>query len=234
MPQTKSPRQPIQNNLLASLSPQEYRRLKPDLEETTLTLGEILYEPDTTVKYVYFPNSGIVSLISTVEERSTLEVGLVGKEGMVGIECFLGAKKSITRALVQGTGTAMRMKVKVLHREIDNHMPLSELLRRYTYFWLLQLSQGMVCNRFHHVEKRLARWLLITQDRLELAEFKFTQDFLSDMLGVRREGVVIAARALQHLELISYVRGRLKILSRRGLEMAACQCYETLRLNYHI
>lgn len=234
MRRSNGPRKLIENNLLADLSPQEYQRLMPDLELVALNFEEVLYESGSDIKYVYFPNHGIISLVSTVEERSTLEVGIVGNEGMVGIEIFLGANRSINQALVQGTGTAMRMKAKALHREINHHRLLSELLRRYTHSWLLQLSQGMVCNRFHQVEKRLARWLLMTHDRLGIAEFQFTQGFLSDMLGVRREGVVTAARALQRMQLISYVRGQLKILNRNGLEKASCQCYEPLRLVSHL
>ena len=230
MPRSTKPREPIDNRLLAALSPKEYQRLHPDLKQVALVFGDILYEPGDVLEYVYFLNGGIISLLSTVEERSTLEVGMVGREGMAGIAVFLGAKTSLNRALVQGTGTAMRMKAGALRQQLKNKGQLPELLRHYTHSLLSQISQGAVCNRFHPVAKRLARWLLMTHDRMQTDEFRLTQDFLSDMLGVRREGVVKAARVLQQGNLISYVRGQIQILNRAGLEAASCQCYGLLRL----
>ncbi len=230
MPRSTKLREKIENQLLAALPLKEYQRLQPDLEQVALDFGTILYQPGDVMPYVYFPNQGIVSLLSTVEERSPLEVGMVGSEGMVGIGIFLGASTSLNRALVQGTGTAMRMKAGVLRREIKQQTSLPDLLRRYTHSLLAQISQGAVCNHFHRVEERLARWLLMTQDRLRSNEFRLTQEFLSDMLGVRREGVVRAARVLQKENLITYVRGQIQILNRAGLEAASCQCYELLRL----
>ena len=230
MPRSTKLREKIENQLLAALPPKEYQRLQPDLEQVALNFGTILYQPGEVMPYVYFPNQGIVSLLSTVEERSPLEVGMVGSEGMVGIGIFLGVSTSLNRALVQGTGTAMKMKAAVLRREIKQQGALPDLLRRYTHSLLAQISQGAVCNHFHRVEERLARWLLMTQDRLRSDEFRLTQEFLSDMLGVRREGVVRAARVLQKEKLITYVRGQIQILNRAGLEAASCQCYELLRL----
>ncbi len=230
MPRSTKPREKIENQLLAALPLKEYQRLQPDLEQVSLDFGTILYEPGDVMPFVYFPNSGIVSLLSMVEERSPLEVGMVGSEGMVGIGIFLGVSTSLNRALVQGSGTAMKMKAAVLRREIKQHSPLSDLLRQYTHSLLAQVSQGAVCNHFHQVEARLARWLLMTHDRFRVDEFRLTQEFLSDMLGVRREGVVKAARVLQRKKLIIYVRGQIQILNRAGLEAAACQCYELLRL----
>ena len=230
MPRSTKPREPIENLLLAAVSSQEYQRLQPDLKKVALIFGEILYEPGEVIQNVYFPNQGIISLLSTVEERSTLEVGVVGREGMAGIAVFLGAKTSVNRALVQGTGTAMRMKATALQQHLKNPGRLPDLLRRYTHSLLSQISQGVVCNRFHRVDARLARWLLMTHDRMGTDEFRLTQEFLSDMLGVRREGVVKAARILQREQLIRYVRGQIQILNRAGLETASCQCYGLLRL----
>ena len=230
MPRSTKPREKIENQLLAALSLKEYQRLQPDLKQVSLDFGSILYESGEVMPFVYFPNSGIVSLLSIVSERSPLEVGMVGSEGMVGIGIFLGVSTSLNRALVQGTGTAMKMKAEILRREIKQQSQLPDLLRRYTHSLLAQVSQGAVCNRFHQVETRLARWLLMTHDRFKIDEFKLTQEFLSDMLGVRREGVVKAARILQHKKLITYVRGQIQVLNRTGLEAAACQCYELLRL----
>ena len=230
MPRSTKPREKIENQLLAALPLKEYQRLQPDLEQISLDFGAILYEPGDVMPFVYFPNQGIVSLLSMVEERSPLEVGMVGSEGMVGIGIFLGVSTSLNRALVQGSGTALKMKASVLRREIKQQSPLSDLLRRYTHSLLAQVSQGAVCNHFHQVEERLARWLLMTHDRFRVDEFRLTQEFLSDMLGVRREGVVKAARVLQRKKLIIYVRGQIQILNRAGLEAASCQCYELLRL----
>jgi CRP-like cAMP-binding protein len=230
MPRSATPREPVANRLLAALSSQEYQRLQPHLETFTLAFGEVLYEPGEIIRHVYFPNSGIVSLLSMVEKRSTLEVGVVGNEGMVGIPIFLGANKSHNRALVQGGGVAMRMKSESLRKQIKLAGTLQESLLRYTHSLLAQISQSAACNRFHTVNARLARWLLMTYDRLMSDEFRLTQDFLSHMLGVRREGVTSAARALQQKKLIRYVRGQITILDRVGLEAASCKCYEVVKL----
>jgi CRP-like cAMP-binding protein len=165
-----------------------------------------------------------------VEQRSTLEVGLVGNEGMVGISIFLGSPDSLNRALVQGAGTAMRMTAQAFRKHIGHSGPLPDLLRLYTHSLLAQISQTAACNRFHKVNARLARWLLMTHDRLGSDEFRLTQKFLSDMLGVRREGVTIAARTLQQAKLIRYVRGQITILNRAGLEAESCICYEIVKL----
>ncbi|MEP7338673.1 MAG: Crp/Fnr family transcriptional regulator [Acidobacteriota bacterium] len=229
MPRSTKPREPVPNRLLAALTTKEYQRLRPHLESFTLSFGEILYEPGQIIRHVYFPNSGIVSLLSMVEERSTLEVGMVGNEGMVGISMFLGVPNSLNRALVQGAGTAMRVTAQAFRKHIGHSGPLPDLLRRYTHSLLAQISQTAACNRFHKVNARLARWLLITHDRIGSDEFRMTQEFLSDMLGVRREGVTIAARALQHAKLIRYVRGQITIINRAGLEAESCSCYEIVK-----
>lgn len=220
---------PLANQILAGLPKKEYQRLHPDLEEFPLAFGKILFESGEVLRHVYFPNQGIVSLLTLVEKRSTLEVGIVGNEGMVGIQVFLGAKASINRALVQGAGTAMRMKTEALHKHIKLGGLLPGLLLRYTNSLLSQISQSAACNRFHKVEARLARWLMMTHDRLASDRFRMTQKFLSDMLGVRREGVTAAARALQQKNLIRYVRGLITIIDLDGLATASCQCYEIVK-----
>lgn len=231
MPRSTKPREPVANRLLAALPDTEYQRLQPHLKPVTLPFGEILYEPGEIIRQVYFPNRGLISLLSLVEERSTLEVGVVGKEGVVGISVFLGASTSLNRVLVQGAGTALMMKAGALRKHVGHEGPLPELLRLYTHSLLAQVSQTAACNRFHAVDARLARWLLMTHDRLQTDEFRLTQEFLSDMLGVRREGVTGAARALQQKNLISYVRGQITILNRKGLEAAVCKCYELVRVD---
>lgn len=213
------------NRLLGALTDEECRRLRPHLTAFKLIFGQILFEPGDVIKHVYFPNSGVVSLISMVEPRSTLEVGIVGNEGIVGISLFLGFRHSLNRALVQGEGSAMRMTAPGFREHIGHKSQLPDLLRRYAGSLLGQVSQTAACNRFHKVDARLAKWLLMTSERLESDEVSMTQDFLSNMLGVRREGVSIAAGTLQHARLIRYTRGKITILDRPGLIARSCGCY---------
>jgi len=226
MSPVKSP--PIANKLLAALPRKEYQALQSQLEEIPLVFEDIIYRPEVVISDVYFPNSGVISLLAGLNERTTLEVGLVGKEGMLGLAVFMGAKASQNRAVVQGTGTAMKMKASAFRRECNNGGDLPRLLRRYTSSLLTQITQTAVCNQFHSVEERLARWLLMTHDRMATDEFQLTQEFLSNMLAVRREAVNKAAGKLQKLKLITYSRGRLTVLDRAGLEANACSCYEII------
>jgi CRP-like cAMP-binding protein len=217
------------NRLLATLPNNEYKRLLPQLKTVSLVLGEALYEPGDVIKYVYFPNDSIISLISELSETSLLEVGMVGNEGMAGLSVFMGVKSSSTLALVQGAGTAMRMSSAAVRTEANRLGSLHHLLHRYSHSLLAQVSQSSACNRFHMVDARLARWLLMTNDRLAAKEFPLTQEFLSTMLGVRREGVSKAAGALQAGKLIRYSRGVITIIDRRGLEAKSCQCYAIIK-----
>lgn len=217
------------NRLLAMLPKKEYERLLPGLKRIPLTFGEVLYEPGDTIKQVYFPNDSIVSLLSMTQERSTLEVGMVGNEGFAGLPIFMGVNVSQTRALVQGAGSAMSMTSAVARHEASQPGALHRLLHRYSHSRLTQVSQSVVCNRFHSVDTRLARWLLMTSDRLGREEFRLTQDFMSNMLGVRREGVNKAAGALQTAKLIRYTRGVIEILDRRRLEAKSCECYAIIK-----
>lgn len=222
------------NRLLAALPAKEYRHLLPKLEEISLSFIETIYEPNEIIRYVYFPNSGIISLLAAVGERSQLEVGIVGNEGIIGLPVFLGVKTSSNHALVQGVGKAMRIKTADFLAECGNESSLSRILQRYTHSLMTQISQSAVCNRFHPIEARLARWLLMTRDRMASDEFQITQDFLSNMLGVRRETVTLSARKLQQDKLISYSRGKISILNRVGLEAVACRCYFIIREEYEI
>ena len=226
MSPTKSP--PPANRILAALPKKDYQALRRHLTESPLVFDEILYQPDSLISDVYFPNSGIISLVAAVNERSTLEVGLVGREGMLGLSVFMGVGNSQNRAVVQGVGSAMKMKAIVFRRQSANGGALPRLLRRYSHSLLTQITQSAVCNQFHSVNSRLSRWLLMTHDRMGDNEFELTQDFLSNMLGVRREGVSRAAGALQNRKLIYYTRGRLTILDRAGLEAISCSCYKTI------
>jgi CRP-like cAMP-binding protein len=225
-------RVPIANSLLAALPRRDYQRLLAGFEPVTLTFGEVLYEPGQTIRHVYFPSDSLVSLLTLIEGHMALEVGLVGHEGMLGIPVALGINDSPGRALVQGTGIALRMtsarfrsehrKYGVLHREVN----------RYIHERIIQITQTAACNRFHPIESRLARWLLMTRDRMGMNHFRLTQELLGNMLGVLRVAVTNAAGDLQQRKLISYSRGEISILDGNGLEAASCRCYRILK-NVH-
>ena len=222
----------VQTCALPILPKNEYRELLPDLEDFTLIFGESIYRPGATVRHVYFPTSGIISLLADVDDGGTLEVGIVGREGMAGISVFMGVQTSPNRALVQGAGSAWRMKAAALRSMADNGGSLPRLLRRYSYSLWAQLSQSSVCSLYHPIDARLARWLLMTRDRMETNEFPITQEFLSSMLGVRREGVNKAAGHLQQQHLISYSRGLVTILKPVELAKVACKCYRIIKTEY--
>jgi CRP-like cAMP-binding protein len=215
----------IPNLLLASLPRETYLKLLPGLSPVTLAFGDVLYEPEQAIRNVYFPSACLVSLLTIVEGHFALEVGMVGREGMVGSPLALGVAVSPVRALVQGGGPALRMNKAVFVSALRGSPPLQRGLDGYIHKLMGQISQTAGCNRFHDVEARLARWLLMTRDRVGAAEFPMTQRFLSHMLGVRRVGVSGAASAFQQRKLIEYRWGEIKILDHRGLEAAACSCY---------
>ena len=215
----------MQNILLASLPRKEYLKLLPDLLPVTLAFGDVLYEPGTPMKEVYFPNASLVSLLTIVEGHLAIEVGLVGREGMVGIALALGVDVSPVRALVQGAGPALRMGRGKFLSALRSSPSLQRALNTYIHALMGQITQTAACNRFHVVEARLARWLLMTRDRVGSGDFRMTQEFLSHMLGVRRVGVTQAASAFQRQNLIEYSRGHIRILDHHGLEAACCSCY---------
>jgi CRP-like cAMP-binding protein len=221
----KAANRKVANSLLAALPGKNYQRLLPGLEPVTLNFGDVLYETGQKMQHVYFPDNSLVSLLTVVNGRMALEVGMVGREGMVGLPLALGSDVSPVRALVQGAGTAMRMKSARFSREIRKSPQLQHGVYGYANALMAQVSQTAACNRFHVVEARLARWLLMTRDRMRSKDFRLTQEFLSHMLGVRRVGVTNAARALQNRKLIDYSRGKISILDDKGLEAAACECY---------
>jgi CRP-like cAMP-binding protein len=217
------------NSLLAALPGKLRERMHTGLEPVTLTFGEVLYEPGDPIRHVYFPCDSLVSLLTLADGHLALEVGLVGWEGMVGIPLVLGVGVSQVRALVQGTGTAMRMKSARFRKEFRQSLPLQRGLYRYANALIAQVTQTAACNRFHVVETRLARWLLMTRDRMRSDYFHLTHEFLGHMLGVRRVGVTKAAHALQQRKLISYRRGDIRILNQAGLKAASCRCYEIVK-----
>ncbi len=217
------------NKLLTALSRKERDRLVPQLKPVSLEFEEVLYEPDGLIRHVYFPTSSLISLLSVLEDRSVAEVGRVGNEGMVGLPVFLGVPISHTRALVQVPGQALRMKAQVFRQEVRLGGALAGLLLRYTQALLHHAERLTACNTRHSIEQRLARWLLITHDRVRVDQFEITQEFLSQMLGVHRQSVTLAASKLQSAGVIRYSRGRLKVLDRQGLEEVSCTCYRALR-----
>jgi len=223
----------VGNWLLDALPTEVYERLVNDLQPVSFDLGEVVYEPGGQMDYVYFPTTCHVSLLYTMINGVTAEMGLVGNEGVVGIALFMGGDTTPNRAMVQGAGQAVKLKAKSLHAEFGRGGELQHLLLRYTQALITQISQTAVCNRLHSVEQRLCRWLLMTHDRTHSDELQMTQEFISNMLGVRREGVTHAAQNLQEKGLISYVRGHIKILDRQKLEESVCECYEVVRAEHN-
>jgi CRP-like cAMP-binding protein len=220
------------NRLLAELPRAVSRRVLAACEAVELAFGSILYEPDARIRQVYFPTSGSVSLMIPVDGTTNLEVGLVGNEGMLGVPLLLGVGVSPLRALVQGAGQAWRMNADDFSGELDRSPKLRSALLRYLQVRMCQLAQTAACTRFHVVEERLARWLLMTQDRAHDDHFHVTHEFLAYMLGVRRVGVTKAANDLQKRKLIRYHRGEVTILDRAGMEAASCGCYQADRDSY--
>ena len=214
------------NRVLAALPRKDYLALLPGLAPVALVFGDVLYEPGEAIRDVYFPGRSVVSLLTVVDGHAALEVGLVGREGMVGIPLALGIGVSPVRAVVQGAGSALQMSAARFRKALDGAPSLQRALHRYAHALMAQITQTAACNRFHTVDERLARWLLMTRDRLCSGEFHLTHEFLSHMLGVRRVGVTEAACGLQQRGLIDYSRGNIRILDHAGLEAASCSCYE--------
>ena len=216
---------PIDNRLLASLPASDRQRLLGSCQTVDLELSEILNLPGRQITHVYFPLDSFISLITAVDDENRLEVGMVGNEGMLGVPLVLGESDSALLAQVQGGGPALRMTAGQFSDELGQSPALKRCLRRYVHVLMAQLAQSVACVRFHLVEARLARWLLMSHDRAHADEFHVTQLVLSHMLGVRRVGITNAAGALQSRRLIRYHRGRPAIVDRSGLEAAACSCY---------
>jgi len=218
------------NRVLQNLPTKEYERLRSQFEPVKLEFGEVLYQPGRAIKHVYFPIDSLISLLTAVDKRRTLEVGMVGNEGMAGVPFVLGMDVSGVRAIVQGGGNALRVAAAPFRVEFGRSRPLQQALYRYTYALMAQISQTAACNRFHSAQSRLARWLLMTRDRVNSDEFKLTHQFLAHMLGLRREGVTEAANVLRRRKLIIYNRGTIQILDATRLMATSCSCYQTIKV----
>ena len=219
----------VQNRVLGALPPKEYQKLLAILEPVKLTFGEILYEAHAQIQHVYFPDDCFVSMLTTVDIGRAAEVGLIGSEGMVGVPMALGVAVSPFRAVVQGGGTAMRLKTGDFRHIFSKSAAMKREVFLFTHLLMIQIAQTAACNRYHVVTQRMARWMLMTRDRVNSSEFRITQEFLALMLGVRRVGVSSAMTTLRKRELIGYRRGTITILDHEGLVTVACGCYKTVK-----
>lgn len=219
----------IRNDILRALLSSEYQQLRPKLEQVDLRFGDIVYATDQRIDHVYFPETAVVAMINTLEDGSTVEVGIIGHEGMVGINVFLGSLVTPDKAIVQIPGSAMRMKTSDMRKELRFGSPLQRLLLRYTQVLLAVISQSVACSQHHSVTQRLARWLLAMSDRVESNEFEMSHNSIATMLGVRREGVTEAAVKLQAAGLITYSRARIRVVDKAGLRRRSCECYPFMR-----
>ena len=220
---------PRDNLLLAVLAQADYERIAPHLEFTPVALGQVLYESGGRMEHAYFPTNSIVSLLYVMADGASAEIAVVGNDGIVGISIFMGGESTPSRAVVQSGGEGYRINAKFLLEEFGRYGPTAHLLLRYTQALITQMAQTAVCNRHHTVDQQLCRWLLLSLDRLPSSELRMTQELMSNMLGVRREGVTEAAGKLQAAGLIHYSRGQIKVLDRRGLERRVCECYGVVR-----
>ena len=226
------PPNPRQNHLLAALPDAEFQQLLPHLERVSLPLGKTLSEPGDSVDNVYFPTTAIISLLKVLENGSSAEIAVVGREGVVGIAIFMGGESMPNRALVQSEGYGYRIRGDLLHQEFNRNSAMQHLFMRYIMALLAQMAQTAICNRHHSIDQQLCRWLLLSMDHLSGNVLNMTQELIADMLGVRREGVTEAARKLNDAGLISYSRGCLTVLDRPGLEKRVCECYEVVKREF--
>ena len=220
------------NHLLAAIPPSEWNRFAPHLTPVTLNLGDVIYESGKEQPWVYFPTNSIVSLLYVMKDGSSAEIAIVGNEGLIGISLFMGGGTTPSRAVVQSAGQAYRMRAEFIRDEFILAGPVQFLFLRYTQALLTQMGQTAVCNRHHSVDQQLCRWLLMSLDRLASNELTMTQELIANMLGVRREGVTEAAGKLQRAGVISYSRGRIRVLDRARLEEMACECYEVVKIEF--
>lgn len=216
------------NQLLQRLTEADFTRLRPDMEDVSLSFKETLYEQGSRIEHMYFPESGVVSLVTDLEEDGTVETGTIGSESVVGVPAFLGMMSASGRAICQIPGAATRIRLRAMIREREQNTVLAVLVFRSINATMAMLAQTAACNRAHPVDERMARWLLMTHDRVDGDEFPLTQEFLAQMLGVRRPSVNTAGLSLQRAGLIRYSRGKITIADRKGLEASSCECYRQI------
>ncbi len=223
----------VGNKILLWISDREYSLILPHLEFLDMPHHLILYEPDEPLEFVHFPNSGMVSLVIATEDGRTVEVGEVGREGFAGVQAAVGIDKNQVREIVQIAGDGFRVKIGALKSVLQSAPELQRILTRYAVVQGMQFAQTAACNRLHNIEQRLARWLLITQDRVDSSTLAITHDFLATMLGTDRPTVSLAARVLQDKQIIGYTRGAVQILNRAKLKECSCECYEVIQQYNH-
>ncbi|RUO38942.1 Crp/Fnr family transcriptional regulator [Pseudidiomarina aestuarii] len=219
-----------QNYLLRAIPDDVKSRLTPHFELVELTLGDCIYESGDELKFVYFPTDSIISLVYIMENGDSAEISVVGNDGMLGVPLFMGGGSTRNRAVVQSEGHAYRLPAQLLKTEFNRHSELHHLLLRYTQSLMTQMAQTAVCNRHHSVDQQLCRWLLLSLDRIPTNVLTMTQELIADMLGVRREGVSVAAGKLQKMGVIEYHRGRMTVIDRPKLETLSCECYDVVKL----
>ena len=225
MPQSIKRDHLLSNKLLRMLPEKDFKRLLPYLEAVDLSDLKVLYQPHKPITYAHFPNDSVISLIALTEDGSSAEVGVVSNEGVVGISALLGPNTNPYRAIVQVPGRAWRIRLKVLRAEFHESRAIQDVIHRYLHTLLTQIAQSVVCNRFHTIEQRLARWLLGSQDRVGKDTFNYTHDFLARMLGTDRSTVTLGVGLLRRAGVISNGRGRVTIVDRKGLEAVSCECF---------
>ncbi len=233
MPQVVPANEVLSNHLLACLPADEFARIMPKLESATFNLGDVLYESGDRLEHVYFPTTMIVSMLYIMENGGTAEIGLVGNDGVLGIALFMGGGTTTNRAVIQSAGKAYKMKADDMKAEFARGGVFQDMLLRYTQALMTQISQTAVCNRLHAVEQQLCRWLLLSHDRLNSDKLVMTHDLISNMLGVRREGITLAAQKLAKQKLITNVRGTITVIDRHALEFAVCECYKVVNDEYN-
>lgn len=233
MPAPTNTNDALRNYLLAAIPAAEFTRIESKLEAISFKLGEVIYESGDKMDYVYFPTTAIVSMLYVMENGATAEIGVIGNDGIVGASLFMGGDSTTSRAIIQSAGNGYRMKAKDLKSEFALGGAFQTMMLRYTQALMTQISQTAVCNRLHTVEQQLCRWLLLSHDRLSSDVLVMTHDLISNMLGVRREGITLAAQKLAKRKLIKNVRGTITVIDRSGLEEAVCECYAVVNAEYN-
>lgn len=223
----------LKNHLLAALPEDDFLQLQPKLEPVSFKLGTALYESGDRLDYAYFPTTAIISMLYIMENGSTAEIGVVGNDGVLGMALYMGGDTTTSRAIIQSAGECFKISAKDLKDEFARGGEFQKLLLRYTQALMTQISQTAVCNRLHPIEQQLCRWLLLSHDRLDSNKLVMTHDLISNMLGVRREGVTLAAQKLAERGLIKNTRGTITLIDRQGLENAVCECYQVVNNEYN-